>query len=541
MTASPNRPSRRDVFSHLAVSGGTALAVGVWAPGKASAAATAPSAGPAKEPANRPHLDIESFPRQPGEHDDTARLNRALDALPRGGTLALRAATYTISANLRWKSDITVVGTGDPTVLRVAATNVNGINLVGLTNVEIRALTITGTGPGSGTGSGVILTDCTHCRLDDLTVDGFEHQGVVLGGRSTRNYLRRIRSHNTRKSTAGTGVLLYGLAVSHNFLDEIYATGNRIGVSLNAAHDNEIGSVIAHDNEQIGFTIDGIGPGEGGRRNTVHSVIAHRNSSPATNWLGGVYLGNESNENVIDSIICADNRGIGVYIRASRCLVGKVITLCSPVEGLRIWGHHNSVEQVISTDNGADGVRLYQSDDNLLGNVQSSGNRGTGIRILGRANTISHASIGGNPIGVVCEPDSPGNCLDGVALTDNAVDIQDGTPLVLRSPALHRTPADRPYVVEASAAAPGPAWVVQTSAADSAHRDRLVVTGGTDVARVEIHDALLRIAAVPELPEPSADLRGCVIRVEGGAETADHLYLCRKNADGTYVWVALDG
>ena len=51
----------------------------------------------------------------------------------------------------------------------------------------------------------------------------------------------------------------------------------------------------------------------------------------------------------------------------------------------------------------------------------------------------------------------------------------------------------------------------------------------------------LRIAAVPDLPEPAADLRGCVIRVEGGAEAADHLYLCRKNADGTYVWVALDG
>jgi Right handed beta helix region len=469
------------VFSGLAISGGTAFAAGSLAPRPALAEEVS-SHGP-----GRRHLDIESFPRRRGEHDDTGRLNRALDALPRGGLLTLGPDTYTISANLRWKSDITVAGAGDPTVLRVAVSNVNGVHLVGRTNVAVRSLTITGTGPGSGTGSGVILTDCTGCRLDDVTVDGFEHQGVVLGGRSTRNSLHRISSHNTRKAAAGTGVLLYGQDVAHNVLDEIYATGNRIGVSLNAAHDNQVGRVIAHDNEQLGFTIDGIGPGEGGTRNTVHSVIAHRNSSAATNWLGGVYLGNESNENVIDSIVCADNRGIGVYIRASRCVVGKVITLSSAVEGLRIWGHHNSVEQVISAHNATDGVRLYQADDNLLGNVQTFGNGGTGVRILGRRNTVSHASVTGNPTGIVTEPDSPGNVLDGVVLADNAVDVQDGSPLVLRS-----------------------------------------------------HDALLRIGAVPGLPEPSADLRGCLVRVEGGAGTADHVYVCRKNADGSYSWTSLD-
>lgn len=42
------------------------------------------------------------------------------------------------------------------------------------------------------------------------------------------------------------------------------------------------------------------------------------------------------------------------------------------------------------------------------------------------------------------------------------------------------------------------------------------------------------------LPTPSADYRGKVIRIEGGSGEADHVYMCLKQADESYVWSQLD-
>ena len=41
------------------------------------------------------------------------------------------------------------------------------------------------------------------------------------------------------------------------------------------------------------------------------------------------------------------------------------------------------------------------------------------------------------------------------------------------------------------------------------------------------------------LPTPSADYRGKMIRVEGGAGVADKLYMCMKSAADTYSWVQI--
>lgn len=49
-------------------------------------------------------------------------------------------------------------------------------------------------------------------------------------------------------------------------------------------------------------------------------------------------------------------------------------------------------------------------------------------------------------------------------------------------------------------------------------------------------DGFLRPGAVGALPTASAQYRGQVVRVEGGAGVADALYICEKNAANAYAW-----
>ena len=48
-----------------------------------------------------------------------------------------------------------------------------------------------------------------------------------------------------------------------------------------------------------------------------------------------------------------------------------------------------------------------------------------------------------------------------------------------------------------------------------------------------------KIGSVASLPTASADFRGFMYRVEGGAGAKDILYVCEKNTADAYVWTAI--
>lgn len=63
---------------------------------------------------------------------------------------------------------------------------------------------------------------------------------------------------------------------------------------------------------------------------------------------------------------------------------------------------------------------------------------------------------------------------------------------------------------------------------------------GTDIQQTQIVDKRIfvfpGVPKVSSLPSADANLRGRMLRVEGGTGVADHLYLCIKNTGDTYEW-----
>lgn len=67
-------------------------------------------------------------------------------------------------------------------------------------------------------------------------------------------------------------------------------------------------------------------------------------------------------------------------------------------------------------------------------------------------------------------------------------------------------------------------------------------TGGTIRDELQITSDLvktrryLQAGNITSLPAADSSMRGRMVRVEGGSGVADGLYICMKNADGTYTW-----
>lgn len=73
---------------------------------------------------------------------------------------------------------------------------------------------------------------------------------------------------------------------------------------------------------------------------------------------------------------------------------------------------------------------------------------------------------------------------------------------------------------------------------------KAAAAGGGRVAGISADGDLdakgsLKAGSVTSLPTASATHRGRILRVEGGTGVADALYVCRKDAAGTYSWVQL--
>jgi parallel beta-helix repeat protein len=343
-------------------------------------------------------INIDSFPRGPGETHDAPRFNRAVAAMQEGDVLQLNAATtYSIRSPIRgWRSNTTLAGADWTSVMKVESPGLTLIHVVGLTGFALRDLKLEGLATSNIPGNdGIAFVDVTHSRIANVRVDSFPWQGIVVGGSSHHNTLDTITVSNVQDARSGTGVLLWGNTVHDNVVSNVTAFNNRIGVSLNYAHHNTVTNVTAHDNTSIGFTLDGIEPGQGARFNTIGKVVANRNGS-IVNFYGGVYLGNNSHGNTFESISCSDNASNGLYLNGgSTNTFASITVLGNKANGVRnyyggrpdseVSGNRNrfGTEHLNVQDNHEHGIFIQHGDALTIGNPAavstSQENSGAGI------------------------------------------------------------------------------------------------------------------------------------------------------------------
>ena len=487
------------------------------------------------------------------EANDNGRLQRAIDKLSTGGTLLLLAETYQISSALAWKSNINIIGKGESTILQVTSGGTNAIDLSNLSNVSVMNLQVKGV-TGTGAGKGVLLNNSVNCTIENVTIDTFENQGLLIVGASTNNRIVNVRSKNTVGSpgNGGCGVILSGANVKYNFLDKIYTSGNRIGVSINGASQNELGTIVSENNTQIGFTLDGIvsGTGDGAKRNIIHSIIVINNSTSATSYYGGVYIGNGSNDNIIHSIESYNNRGHGVVISAVegnastksiRNIFGKIISLLNDQDGVRVnFTDRNIFNEVIVDGNLKNGIYFNKANQSHVGTVQAFSHTdvtdGFGLKIDGSNNILSQLYSDSNRVGIQFVSGNSGNLMTSFKVQNNTTsDIDDQASTTRIGGTTFRTD-DAQFTFQAARKAISNAFIIQTMKTDlSTFNNRLIINGGEDFSSITVQNAYFKMAN-STLPTASSTHRGRMIRVEGATGVADGLYICEKNASDAYVW-----
>lgn len=315
-------------------------------------------------------ININSYPRLSGETDDQPRISRACAALQDGDILQLNEATYSLVSGTSitgLKSGITIQGVSWNTVLKVnKSTFFIPFPMSGLTGVTIKNLKIQGYGSTAVAGSDLIrLNDCSYCELSSLRLQSFPWNGIGLGGTATNNTISGITVTNGH----GAGLILYGGNVHHNTVNNITAQYNGIGISLNYAHDNTIGTVVCVDNRCSGFALDGIGSTEGAHNNTISSITAERNGYDGTGYTGGggayggLYIGNGGTYgNVITSVTSSNNYNAGICVRGA---------------------HDNTIHSITTIENDLNGIRLVNGNNNWFGdeflNTHNNGQRGISL------------------------------------------------------------------------------------------------------------------------------------------------------------------
>lgn len=118
-----------------------------------------------------------------GVTNDTAAVQRAIDACPTGGTVSFPAGTYAINSTVYLRSGITITGAGtNQTVLVMSQKPAATVMLYGanISGVAVRNLTLRGSGAFTGNEYGIVVTGATNSTLENLRFESLRF-GMKLG------------------------------------------------------------------------------------------------------------------------------------------------------------------------------------------------------------------------------------------------------------------------------------------------------------------------------------------------------------------------
>ncbi len=338
--------------------------------------------------------------------ESTAAIQRAIDVID-----SITIDTDSTITSLTFRSSITVNVDGVLT-----SSSADPFLLNGLTETVIN---FTGKGKINGGGvsntqNAIILTDCVSVQINNANIDLCLNKGIGIDGNSTDNI---ISSPKVRGATGptGAGVSLFGATVLRNIINSPDCSSNRIGVTINGSHFNEVNHPIANLCTSSGVSIDGIisDSGDGGLYNKINHPICN-DGTDATK--GGVFCGNGSSYNEIIHPICLNNAGAGVRFSG----------------GVGNENRSNKIIDPICSGNAANGLTFSGCPNMEVLNPTCEGNTGRGISEAGCDGLkIRGGFIDSNTADGILHQ-SPRTLDDGVTVTNNGaegIEIAFGGPI----------------------------------------------------------------------------------------------------------------
>ncbi|MCU4972123.1 right-handed parallel beta-helix repeat-containing protein [Halobacteria archaeon AArc-m2/3/4] len=294
------------------------------------------------------------------------------------------AAGATHTATLTWTPEASDVGSGEVTVRSdddVATTSVSVTHDGPVTITESTTITV----PGTYLLGEDLTDDSTAIVIDssDVVFDGQGHsiQGENLG--SNTQYGIQVGPDETVTNVTVRNVDVVDWDVGVAFIDvresvltDVRSERNNGGFYLRSANDNEISNLTVRDNGHAGISLGWAG---GYSHNNQFTNVT------ATGTDGdGIYLGSGSN-NVFDGVDASANE-IGVRTYAGGNTLKNVTADDNSQYGLSLespGSFGTTVDTVSVSGNGWNGIRVSQSDRNVLSNVTATANDGTGVLLIG--------------------------------------------------------------------------------------------------------------------------------------------------------------
>mgnify|MGYP002700416460 CR=1 FL=1 len=259
-------------------------------------------------------------------------------------------------------------------------------------------------GGSSETQNGMTLTDCNSVKIYNADIDLCLNKGIGIGGTSTDCLIESPKVRGATGAT-GAGVSIFGADAVRNSINNADCSENRIGVTINGAHYNNVNHPTANACTSSGVSIDGIisGSGDGGKYNKINHPVCN-NGTDATK--GGVFCGNGSDYNEIIHPICNNNAGAGVRFAGGAGNPNK----------------SNSIIDAVCNNNSSSGMSLSWCPNMNVINPTCEGNGGRGISSANSDGIrTSGGFIDGNTLdGILIQ--GPRSIEDGVTVTNNGGD-----------------------------------------------------------------------------------------------------------------------
>jgi len=239
-----------------------------------------------------------------GSTDDTAAIQAAIDyASTSKAILKIPNGTYLCQSVLILKSNCVVECDGR---IETTATT-DFITGTTITNAEWRGGEIVANTPTNAQSCFVIKTDSNNNLIADVSLTNFRNKGVDIQTGSYENTVQRVKVSGA-SGTSGSGVSIFGTGSDrpdHNKIIDCQVSNSRGGISVQGGYYNQIVNPVIYDCTLWGVGLDGVvtAAGDGARYTQISNANCNRVSSTT---YGGIYLGNGSSFNIIDSPVLID-------------------------------------------------------------------------------------------------------------------------------------------------------------------------------------------------------------------------------------------
>ena len=347
--------------------------------------------------------------------DDQEEINDAINEVYNnpnnpglGGSVYLLAGTYNITAPIQLKSNISLIGEGAGTVLKVdSSSNYNVINAQGtstnhLSGILISQLRIDGDKDNvSGSNCGISFGYVDDSKITKIWIENLTSHGVSLQNSScnilSKSFFIKNNSDGIYLSSSEDNIIS-----KSNFSENGYA-----GIRLEPSDNNIIDSNIVYRNDDKGILLD----------SSSNNIILGNNISYTQDW-HGLQLFSSSRFNIVyGNNINNNEKGFLINQSSTHNLISSnVITLSSSAfdYGIRVSQSGNNLlvgNSIYDEETNFASLSIANSSEVLIASnlISYPGNPDYGIEI---DSASSDNYLAGNQV-IDSDADAPGKIEDG--------------------------------------------------------------------------------------------------------------------------------